>query len=370
MKMLNQSKNQKVFLSALILAGQIFTYLPLPSMAEVMPVLVAGQQVLAVESAGNMTASARAGTIQRNIDNALVAATDHSPTAVNIVYVKGLPVLTLGGFYVATVDGATAAFAHTTPALLAQRWANALKGSLKDRNSVDSYIVQISGSNAAAEAGTTSTNAGSYPYYRQGRVVFIPAGMTIPVSMTSSATSETARAGDTVEARVSETVNLGDTSIAAGSVVIGKIIESMPGAKLGRSGLLGIRFTTLRTAGGGETPITAHIVGGIGQYGEIGSQTNLLKGESTENKVKQALARGAVGAGGGALLGTAIGAIAGHGRGAGRGAIAGTAIGGALGVAESLLLRKGGDVKVTSGQTLKLQLDAPASIAVSSPSNM
>jgi hypothetical protein len=64
------------------------------------------------------------------------------------------------------------------------------------------------------------------------------------------------------------------------------------------------------------------------------------------------------------VLGTAIGAIAGRGRGAGRGAVAGTAIGGALGVAESLLWRKGGDVKMAQGQTLNLQLDAPASLAI------
>lgn len=72
---------------------------------------------------------------------------------------------------------------------------------------------------------------------------------------------------------------------------------------------------------------------------------------------------GAIGAGTGALAGTAIGAIASHGHGTGRGAVAGMTIGGALGVAGSLLLRRGADVHVDPGSVLKLQLDAPAKIA-------
>jgi hypothetical protein len=72
---------------------------------------------------------------------------------------------------------------------------------------------------------------------------------------------------------------------------------------------------------------------------------------------------GAIGAGAGALSGTAIGAIASHGYGTGRGALAGMTIGGALGDAGSLFLRRGADVHADPGSILKLQLDAPAKIA-------
>jgi hypothetical protein len=100
------------------------------------------------------------------------------------------------------------------------------------------------------------------------------------------------------------------------------------------------------------------------KYTEEGANSDNFKGEGTRVKVEDAALRGAIGAGAGALLGTTIGAIASRGYGTGRGAVAGVALGGALGVADSLLLRKGRDVNVGSGQALKLQLDAPASISL------
>jgi hypothetical protein len=356
---------QSAVLSTLI-AAQLCAFAPLPSFAAASAVRVAGQQVFSISTAGGgMTVSDRAATIQKNIDNALVATPNKTPSAVGVTYVKGLPVVTLGGFYVTTVDSATAKANGTTPSVLAQRWSNALKTSLKDSAAVNSYVAQLTGSGSSTvTAGTTTTETGSYPYYQQGRIVYIPAGMTLPVSLSTSVSSANAKAGDRIEAKLAETVNLGETNIPEGSVVLGHVTEANAGARLGKSGMLGVKFNTLRTPNGQETPISAHIVGGIGKYEGIGSTSNLVKGETTGTKVKKALIHGGVGAGGGALLGTTIGAIAGGGRGAGRGAIFGTAIGAGLGVAESLLYRKGEDVKVESGQTLKLQLDAPASLAM------
>ena len=45
---------------------------------------------------------------------------------------------------------ASAKAANTTPALLAGQWSEAIKGSLADQNSVNSYVAQLSGSAAAA----------------------------------------------------------------------------------------------------------------------------------------------------------------------------------------------------------------------------
>ena len=86
------------------------------------------------------------------------------------------------------------------------------------------------------------------------------------------------------------------------------------------------------------------------------------------NKVGSVAFRGLLGTGGGAALGTAVGAIAGGGHGAGMGAWSGAAIGGGLGVADSLLLRKGKDVTIPSGTQMNLQLDAPVSVAGVVPS--
>jgi hypothetical protein len=359
----NSTKRQSQILVAALVASQACAMLPLAALAG--PVRVAGQQAFVVTTGGGgLTADKRTSTIQKNLDNALVATPNPSASSVNVVYVKGQPVITVGGFYVTTVDAGTAKAQKTTPSVLAQKWSSGLKTALSDKQSVAHYVDQLNGT-TTAQAGTTQTNTGSYPFYKQGRVVYIPAGMTIPVALSTALTSQTANAGDRIEAKVAENVVLGDTSIPAGSVVTGTITESAAGKNMGRSGMLGLKFNNLRTPDGQEIPITAHIVGGIGKYDEIGS-SDIVKGESTGSKVKQALIRGAVGAGGGALLGTAIGAIAGSGRGAGKGAIAGTAIGAGLGVAQSLLMRKGADVQVASGQTLQLQLDAPASLAVTS----
>jgi hypothetical protein len=357
------TKRQTKLVVAAMLAAQTCAMLPMASFAG--PVRVAGQQAFNVSTGGGgMTADARTTTIQKNLDNALVATPNPSPSSVGITYVKGQPVITLGGFYVTTVDTGSAKALKTTPTLLAQKWSNGLKAGMKDSASLKSYIAQISGSSTTAQAGTTQTNTGSYPYYQQGRVVYVPAGLTLPVQLNTAVTSSSAHPGDRIEAKIASDIQLGDTAIPAGSTVSGTVTESASGSRLGKSGTLGLKFNSLRTPSGQEVPISAHIVGGIGKYQELAAGTDIVKGETTGSKVKQAAIRGAIGAGGGALLGTAIGAIAGSGRGAGRGAIAGTAIGAGLGVAESLLLRKGADVKVSSGDTLNLQLDAPASLAV------
>ena len=200
---------------------------------------------------------------------------------------------------------------------------------------------------------------------QRGRVVYAPAGLTIPISLQTAISTQVARAGDMVQATINSPVALGDATIPAGSTVIGTVVDAKSGGFLGRAGMLGIKFNRLRTTDGAETPISAHIVGGIGKYTDVGSdESDTIRGETWKTKVGQAGIRGAIGAGTGAALGTAIGAIAARsGRGAGRGAWSGAAIGGGAGVAQSLLLRKGKEVTVVSGTQMQLQLDAPVSIS-------
>jgi len=203
------------------------------------------------------------------------------------------------------------------------------------------------------------------PFYRQGRVVYVPAGMTIPITLSTSIASNVARPGDVIEGRVAESISLGEVTIPAGSIVSGQITSAEPGKRLARSGLLGLHFNRLRLPDGSETPITATIISGVGKYSEFGDDQ--FKGETAGTKVKKTLIHGAVGAGTGALLGTAIGAIAGRGgRGAGRGAWSGAAIGGGAGALHGLIIRRGSDVQIRSGEQLTLQLQAPASLAVRS----
>lgn len=385
------SLNRRLVAGALVLSQTLFLT-PLTAFAADSSVRIAGHAVMTnIASSGSITSIKRAETVQQNLDNALVAAKDRTPASVNITYVKGMPVITLGGYQVVTVDSGDAKAAGTTPAVLAKRWADAIRNMLRDQDSVESYVAQLSGDYASsappANRPTVSQQSvnyggnqqyapppqsyaqpgGGYPPpggYRQGRVAYAPAGLVMQISLNTSIATQAAKAGDMIQATVSQTVMLGDSNIPAGSTIIGNITEAQAGRMLGRSGSLGIKFNRLRTPDGIETPISAHLVGGIGKYADGGSdQDDVVKGETWKGKAVQAGVRGLVGAGSGAALGTAVGAIAGGGRGAGRGAWSGTAIGGGLGVAQSVLLRKGKDVVIPSGTQLQLQLDAPVSIA-------
>lgn len=388
-------KTRAVALAVAISQSLLMT--PWPVQAADSSIRVAGQEIFAItSSAGGLSPEQRAEAIQRNIDNALVAAKQKTPAAVNIVYVKGIPVVTLGGFQVVTVDSESARRSGTTPALLAQTWANALRQVLVDSASIESYVAQLTGdfSNSAppvasqppaavpsyppAPTGAYPADYSTYggqmqppvqpgqPQYR-GRVAYIPAGMTMQVILRTSISTQASRPGDLVEGQIDQSIVLNDVTIPAGSRVIGTITQSDPGRRLGRSGDLAIKFNRLRTPDGSETPISAHIVGEIGDYKQIGSeQSGAVKGEGMGTKVGQLALRGAIGAGTGAALGTAIGAIAGRsGRATGRGAWSGAAIGGGLGAADSLLLRKGKDVNIRSGSMIQLQLDAPAQVSYS-----
>lgn len=413
-------------LALMLAVGNFLTFSIVPVLAAGNSILIGGSPVFTVNAGSSgMTATARAEKIQRNIDNSLVASSNHGPTAVKITYVKGVPVITLGGYLVTSVDAATAKAAGTTPSILAQKWANSLKAALSNKTHVDAYIAQLTGasyssgataaakpapykappsavasskpvSTAPAYAKMDPTPASTTPYtpvdsgqtalastggynmqpdvsynptqfgtIRRGQVVYIPAGMTISAKLATSLSSGVARAGDVIMAKTTESINLGNASIPAGSILTGQVTDASNGKYLGKSGKLGIKFTSLRTPDGGETPITAHITGGVSKYSSsTGDSGEMLRGENAMSKVKKAAVATAIGAGAGAALGLAVGGIAGGSRGVGRGAWSGTAIGAGVGLAQSFLLRKGSEVNILQGEDIKIQLDAPANLAM------
>jgi hypothetical protein len=466
-----------------IILSQILLLIPSAVQAADDKIRLGGQVVFEAQAASDgMTVDDRAQSIQRNLDNALVAAQDRSPASVNIVYVKGVPVITLGGYQVVTVNNSDAKDAGTTPAILAQRWADALKNTLKDAASVSRYIAQLTGAPAGGPPPTSSAptgamasaapanlppsvppppyagggapygappsdgagmpasnndqynratgttgvppyqggayTGGGYPggppagypgggypgggypggpgggympqgYPMQGRVVYAQAGTIIPISLKTSISTQAASPGDLILADASGGAT-GDANIPPGTVLVGQIVEAKAGGFLGRSGMLEVKFNRMRTPDGMEVPISAHIKGGIGKYA-VGADGE-IHGETWKTKVGQGLMRGAIGAGAGAALGTAVGAIAGAGmrkpgyynpytggyygggsyagHGAGTGAWSGAAIGGGVGVADSLLLRKGHDVTIKSGTSMEIQLDSPVSMGGGMPGMM
>jgi hypothetical protein len=303
----------------------------------------------------------KTATIQNNLDNAMAATSQQGPGAVSIVVVRGQPVLTYGGFYVCEVDKVTAQANKTTQLLLAHRWADGLKAALRTPAHAISHANSFAGK-AAPRVGTATTQAGSFSYYRHGRLIYVPKGMTIPIVLTNGVSSENARPGDPIEGRVAEDISLGDTSIPANSVVLGQVTQSRAGGRMAKAGVLGFRFNQIRTPDGTITPIDAHVLQGSTKYPALANGDDLYKGETTSSRVKKIAIDTGIGAGVGTLAGAAIGAIASHGYGTGRGAIAGLVAGSAIGGGGSLLLRKGHDVNMNSGEVLRLQLDAPAQI--------
>jgi hypothetical protein len=387
---------------------------------------IGGQPVITLAMPG---AATKAEQIQKNIDNALVATNDRSPATVKVTYVKGKPVITLGGFLVTAVDSQTAAAAHTTPAVLTQKWANELRTALSNKASVSAYLAQLTGtstpiasnsrssksyspahsssasasgrntqssgshsassslspSNAlgATSSGASSTGSGSIGSgtaiadngipapgmsptpYAKARVIFVPAGLVMPLKLNTSISSQVSKVGDTVMAKLTDPVNLGDAVIPADTVITGHVTKASTGTYKSQSGRLGVKFTSIRTPDGVETPITAHIVGSLGSFQAVQEGSDEFRGETGNSKVKKALVDTAIGAGSGAVLGLTIGAISGGERGVGRGMVAGTAFGAGAGLLASYLL-KGKDVSVSSEQTVKLQLDQPARFAMAS----
>lgn len=337
---------------------------PLTALAADATVHVAGRPVFDVlAGAGGISAISRAEIMQKNLDNALVSTYARGAAAVNVSYKNGMPVLSVGGHYVGTVDNASAKAAKTTPALLANRWANSIRTALADSESIEAYVAQLSGGERT-QAAVTATNP--YPTMEPARPMYahMPAGLTFPVVLSTSISSETARAGDVVEARIDQPIALGEFTIPQGSVVSGRVIDSEPGKRLlARKGALEVAFNELRLSNGQSVPINATVSGGL-----TATQNAGIVGRVNANPLGKTVVQGTVGAGLGAALGTAIGAIAGShgekGRAIGRGAWSGAAIGGGVGAAHALLLSKGAHVVIPSGQRLTLQLQAPSQVAV------
>jgi hypothetical protein len=197
-------------------------------------------------------------------------------------------------------------------------------------------------------------------FQQQPQYATAPAGLTIPATLSTSISTQAAQAGDYVQAAMNYSVHLqGYTYIPGGSTLSGEITQAKAGRYFGRSGALSIEFNRLTLPNGQSVPIQAHLVGHIGKYND---KDGVYHGEGWGTKVGSFLTRTAIGAGGGALFGTAIGAIGGGGGYLGTGAWSGAAIGGGIGILDDLMARRGRNVIIHSGTSLQVQLDEPVQI--------
>ena len=160
--------------------------------------------------------------------------------------------------------------------------------------------------------------------------------------------------GDRFSATLGSPVTGSDGSILlpAGSQLEAQVVMVNDAGRTGRNGELDIRFTSARLPNGQQVPLSARI------QTEDGS--GIIKGGSTKGRIGRAALNTGVGAGLGALAGTALGPLSG-GK-VGKGAIYGTAVGAAAGGAKALW-NKGDEAVLEAGQPLNIVLDQPLTVS-------
>jgi hypothetical protein len=177
----------------------------------------------------------------------------------------------------------------------------------------------------------------------------VPSGTRIRVRINQELSSKTARVGDRFTANVTEPVysSGGVLVIPAGSVVSGRVDTVTAAQKKGKPGSIGVSFTSVQTPAGYRRAIN-------GSLTDLDSKSAKSDSESTASGDKMAhrkLIFYGGGAGGGALLGAAIGG--------GKGAL----IGGLLGAGGGFLgerYTKGEEAKVKSGTEFGVVLNQTA----------
>ncbi len=195
----------------------------------------------------------------------------------------------------------------------------------------------------------------------QGQAAVIGAGTEFQAQLVNTLDSGVTQPGEQVQATLGQPLmsSNGSEAIPAGSTLTGNItnVISAKRFRFGANGKIDMRFTSVRTPDGRVFPLQASV---------DGNQVKLVGG-STMGRVGKGLLTTGIGAGGGAALGTGLGAIVGAtshgqvGRATGMGAVFGTAIGGGVGLVGAGV-RKGSEVIFKAGQSLPVKLDQPMQV--------
>jgi hypothetical protein len=176
--------------------------------------------------------------------------------------------------------------------------------------------------------------------------VVVPAGTVIPVTLTNRITTQHAKDGDGVYAKIAFPITINNKIvIPEGSHVRGRITEvRRPGRVKGKPELT-LNFQTLVLPSGITIPIYSSLAGAGGageRKGEATVQGDSSKGEDAKT-VGTTTAEGAL-----------IGVVADRGKGAVIGGVGGAAVG-----AAAVLLTRGKDLVLEPGTTLEIVLDRP-----------
>lgn len=183
------------------------------------------------------------------------------------------------------------------------------------------------------------------------RLYTVPSGERIRARMEGTITSKTARAGDTFTASVTEPVysSNGVLVIPSGSKLTGRVDSAIPAKKGGKPGTIDVSFTAVRLPNG----TTRRINGSLTDLTSDDAKSNAEGTASGDRMKHRKIIFIGGGAGGGALLGAAIGG--------GKGAL----IGGLLGAGGGFLgekFTKGENAEVKSGTEFGVILNQAVSL--------
>lgn len=171
------------------------------------------------------------------------------------------------------------------------------------------------------------------------RQVSLPAGTVIPVILTEALDTKTAQPNDVFHATLAtDLMSNGVVAIPRGAPVLGQVVDAKEAAHFKGQAYLSIDLTEVTVYGKR-----------IDLQTDTFDKAGKARGKNTAEK-----------AGGGAVLGAIIGALAGGGKGAAIGAIAGGGAGAGVNA-----VTRGEEVKIPSETRLDFHLQAPITLTVS-----
>ena len=187
----------------------------------------------------------------------------------------------------------------------------------------------------ASQPAVANTAADPGPVYRD---VTIPAGTTLPLSLTSSVASDTSTVEDAVSAELTRAITInGRDVLPAGAQLNGHVTEVDGSGRVKGRAMVAFRFTSLRT-GGDQYDV---------QSSPLSHLAPATKGEDA--------AKIGIGAGAGAVIGGLIGGKDGAAKGATVGGGAGTGV---------VLATKGQEMRLGPGADVSTKLTAPLTVRI------
>lgn len=187
-----------------------------------------------------------------------------------------------------------------------------------------------------------------------GSVSTVPSGTYFPVVMTSSLNSATSQMGEVFTAYTSAPISIGGTTvIPENSQLIGQVTYIEPAGRIGKYGVMDVRFTSVILPNGQKIPV----------YGKLMTTDKNVSGKLKGGSVKRQLATAAgsavIGTGAGTLAGLTTGSLMGS---AGGGAVFGLTMGSVLALGY-IFARKGKEVTLPSGTKLNVVLEQPINVS-------